>query len=250
MEPNFNQFSALSKRILSLYKTVPEGYILSEKESIFSKNAKTGYSVNFPISLTCRPSKICSQVCYASRLGAPINWKASLLKQFRVYNYIQQTNQKVVAQRVISEYHKKNLSWLRWCGSGDLFKKATGVINLITELDPSLKQLVVTRKPEMANLLVKDAKSLYIMFSLDSSCLDRKLKLQPNSRIFYSYLRVSANDDVSNTQVIFNEQKQKHILPHDKVRCCPVDSGKLPLRDGCNKCKKCFSETIFSPEDS
>lgn len=220
---------------------------LGPRESIFSGNLKTGYSINFPVALTCHPTSICANNCYASKNGKPITFLVSLKKQLRLYNYFLSENPQTVANRIVSEYHKKRLTWLRWNGSGDLFPEATGVVKEICRADKKVKLLIVTRKLEFIVDIPK-TKNIYLMFSVDASSYNRmnEAKKVGHPRLYFSFLRTNKDDDTSGCQIIFNLQSLKKVLPFDdKKRCCPVDAGQLALLDGCNQCKKCFSERIL-----
>ena len=240
------QFEKLVDKFFELIGDVENPISPGPKEEILSGNLKTGYSVNLPIALTCRPTKICMNNCYASRPGATLTWKNSLLKQLRVYNYIRSEDPEVVAQRIINEYHKKRLNWLRWNGCGDLFPEAIEVINKICVLDPTVILLVVTRKPEMAAMISRTP-NMFLMFSVDASSRRRMEAIQAadHPRLYYSFLRTSADEDTTGCNIIFDLQKLKGSLPYEP-RCCPVDAHKLPLENGCNVCKRCFSERVLS----
>ena len=240
-------FDRLVQKFEDMVRSLDNVPLLDKKESLFSANRKTGFSINFPIPLTCKPTKLCARECYAVMLNKPITWNNSLLKQLKIQQYFCHTDTDVVAQRVIKEYHRRRLKWIRWCGSGDLFPEAVKVINRVCELDPSVVQLVVTRIPAMANKLCQH-KNLFIMFSLDEDpeSKKRQAKLKPNPRMYFSFLRTKANQDTMNAEIIFNSQKLKKVLPYDdKRRCCPVDAAQLEVEGACDKCRKCFSEHVF-----
>ena len=79
--------------------------------SLLSGNKVTGYSVNFPIANTCRPSKVCIDTCYYAVGGT--SWNASLRKQLWLMDYCQE-NPVTFAEQIVQEYHKKKLTYLRW----------------------------------------------------------------------------------------------------------------------------------------
>jgi hypothetical protein len=47
-----------------LYQKTPSH--LDQRETVFSHNKVTGWSVNLPIAKTCQPSKVCINTCYFS----------------------------------------------------------------------------------------------------------------------------------------------------------------------------------------
>jgi hypothetical protein len=234
-------------------KQVTQGQTLElgPKEKICSSNIKTGHSINFPIWKTCRPTSVCSKLCYGAIAGRPITWTASLQKFMKNYRYFMIEDPVVIAERIYKEYKSKKMSWLRWNGVGDLFPQAIPVINHLVENHPDVTLLVVTRKPEMVQDLSRTAKNLYIMFSLDGSKLSivskQQVDLQNHPRLYYSYLRQTEEEDTKGSSIIFNMQQKKKELPYeDKERVCPVDAGVIPLERACESCRKCFSSQVLN----
>lgn len=219
---------------------------LSDPKTLLSKNIKTGKSVNFPIAKTCRPTETCKVMCYASREGRPVTWNRTLIKQIQTYQYFLRTPVEVLANRILKE--SKERKWLRWCGTGDLFDKAVDIINTIAEQEPNLIHWAVTRKPEMA-LKIKPLNNIFLMFSLDNSSRDRlidNIELMNHPQLYISFMRENVSDNVMNASIIFNAHQNKKNLPFDDPqRCCPVDAGVLPTKNGCENCKKCFSSSIL-----
>jgi hypothetical protein len=65
-------------------------------------------------------------------------------------------------------------------------------------------------------------------------------------RVYYSFLRTEDNDDCMEARIVFNLQQKKDILPFDDERTvCPVDSGKIEVKNACSKCRKCFTPTAL-----
>jgi len=223
---------------------------LEPKENICSFNTKTGWSLNFPISKTCQPTKICSKVCYGTRLNRPITWNNSLAKNLRLYEYFLKTPTQVIVDRIYKQYVSKKMTFLRWNGVGDLFPKAIEVINRLVTQHEDVVLWVVTKKVKEALALTRNATNLYIMFSLDSDPQSKIKKSQVlearHPRIYFSFLRTDSREDTLGAQIIFNMQQKKKDLPfEDLLRCCPVDAGKLETKDACQSCRKCFSDKVF-----
>jgi hypothetical protein len=180
---------------------------------------------------------------------------ASLKKQVRVLNYFRKHSTEEVGDRILVECKKikgrrRNGNnpplFLRWNGSGDLFPGSVRVINYVANKDPDIIHWVVTRKPkEVAN--IEELPNIYVMFSLDSSPESgKKLKqIRKHERMYFSFLRRHENEDTSGAQIVFNAQKSSVSTLHDSDRCCPVDSGIIPLKGGCERCRKCFTEEIL-----
>jgi hypothetical protein len=173
----------------------------------------------------------------------------SLSRQGRVMKIFQEENPYEVARVIAEGYRKRNLSFMRWCGSGDLTPRVVQVLNILGFVYPDTIHWIVTRKPEMAELL-QPYPSFYIMFSLDGTEESKKRKEQVdkllNSRIYYSYLRQEADEDTLGASIIFNMQQKKKELPYDDPkRVCPVDAAVLPVEGACKKCKKCFSPGVY-----
>jgi hypothetical protein len=83
--------------------------------SFLSGNKVTGFSVNFPIANTCRPSKVCIETCYYA-VGATA-WDNSLRKQLWLMQHCIE-NPVQFAEEIVAEYRKKKLEYLRWNGGG------------------------------------------------------------------------------------------------------------------------------------
>jgi hypothetical protein len=212
---------------------------------LVSENEKTKYSINFPISV-CRPTPICRKICYARR--GRLVFKNSIERQNKVLKIFQEEDIEKIAYEIGEGYKRRALKFLRWCGSGDLVPKACSVINLIGKNYSKQIHWVVTRKVDNIKLLNSDLSNIYIMYSLDDSDESKRRQEEVekinNRRVYYSFLRESANQDIRGAKIIFDSQKMKGKLPYNK-RCCPVDSGKIPLTNACEKCKKCFSPGVY-----
>ncbi|NDH36315.1 MAG: hypothetical protein EBX67_12835, partial [Betaproteobacteria bacterium] len=127
----------------------PQGHcdLLGEDENPFSTNKVTGHSLNFPIIGTCRPTAVCAETCYFA--CGPSTWSASLAKQYRLLNSMRSDPQRL-AGRVAGWATRLRLTFIRWCGGGDLVAEAPACIDAVATLLPQVPQWVVTRKPEIA----------------------------------------------------------------------------------------------------
>ena len=233
----------LIKKTKALDEEYNEG-MLGPKESICSNNTKTGWSINFPIRGTCRPTKACSRLCYGAIKGKPITWDKSLLKYLRIYKYFKAEPAEVIAERIYREYKSHKMSFLRCNGVGDLFPESVKVINVFSSRYPDTVNWVVTRKPEMAAQIAPKS-NIYLMFSLDKDSKDRKEKMDSfnHPRVYYSYLREAADEKTMKSRIVFNaHQVKKQLLYDDKHTTCPVDAGIIPVKGACETCRKCFSK--------
>lgn len=233
-------------------KSIPEDEIgyLSSKETVCSLNTKTGWSVNLPILGTCRPTKVCADLCYGVLLGKPVAWTPSIKKNLRVLRYFKETPAQIAADRIHKEYVARKMDFIRWNGVGDLIPETVKVINLLAEQHPDMAMWVVTKKPEFIQHLNRTSPGLYIMFSLDSDPRSLRskeiVKEQKHPRTYFSFLRTEADQDTLEARIIFNlQQKKKHLPFEDPRRCCPVDAGKIETKGACGKCRKCFSEGVL-----
>ncbi len=240
----------LSKKI-ELLSSV-ENRSLGAHERICSDNAKTGFSINFPLGPkgTCRPSPVCSETCYGAMPGKPITWEKSILKYWRVYRYFMEAKPDEIAERIHGEYVRRGMTFLRWNGVGDLFPESAAVISSLTRKHPEDILLVVTRKPEMVPLIPNDAENLYLMFSLDGSEDSKRRKASvskyKHKRLYFSFLRRFAQEDTLRSRIIFNAQQSKKILPYDDpITVCPVDADKILVKGACAKCRKCFRPDVL-----
>ena len=226
----------------------------SEKRpgSLLSGNKVTGYSVNFPIANTCRPSKVCIDTCYYAVGGT--SWNASLRKQLWLMNHCQE-DPIAFAEQIVEEYHKKKLTYLRWNGGGDLFSASVESLNHIGEHYPDVIIWIVTRIPEMASL-VGDYKSLHLHFSLDKHSLERREQVLAHIQrpIFFSYQ--CEKEEMPDVQYLVdnhgvslfffdNYYITDPIYEKDFIQyLCPLNLNRTndgSITDSCTNCKKCFN---------
>jgi len=223
--------------------------VLKPDETICSDNTKTGSSLNFP-HITCRPTSVCSDVCYGAMPGKPITWTNSLKKYLRVYRYFLEAPPDEVADRIHREYVRRKMTFLRWNGVGDLFPESAAVVGQMAKRHPEDTLLIVTRKPEMVSLIPRDVQNMYLMFSLDGSKespvrrADALRRRHP--RMYFSFLRRRPDEDTMGARIVFNAQQSKKVLPYDDfVTVCPVDADRIPVKGACATCRRCFRPDVL-----
>lgn len=215
-----------------------------------SMNKVTGASVNFPVTETCQPSRVCANTCYALR--GPITWSASLKKQ--QLNLLTCQDRTIeFAEAIIRRCRKKmlrdNQFFLRWNGVGDLFEEAVEALLLINQALPELPIWVVTRKPQQVVRLA-DLHNIWVHFSLDRSSMVRRkdvlnlFKIRPKN-LFFSY-QADKNEvlDVlpADISVLFFDsydiQGNESFKNHPAL--CPLNA-KDDITSICNTCRRCFN---------
>lgn len=149
----------------------PQGHaeLLRPDENPFSTNKVTGHSLNFPIIGTCTPSPVCSETCYFAK--GPSTWPASLAKQHRLLNAMR-ANPVNLAMQIVTYARRLRLTFVRWCGGGDLVEETPACIDSVAVAMPTVPQWVVSRKPELAATLTPRP-NVYLHFSVDGSSWDR-----------------------------------------------------------------------------
>lgn len=241
------------KRVSKVIKKT-NGLTESDKPpaSFLSGNKVSGYSVNFPIAGTCRPSKLCIETCYYASGGT--SWDNSLRKQIWMHNFCSD-NPIAFAENIVKEYKKKKLDFLRWNGGGDLFKESVEAVNYIGRNHPDVVLWVVSRIPEMV-ALVEDHPSVHLHFSLDQHSLERRdaalaLVKRP---IFFSYQCAKGEkpdvehlvqnhgvslfffDNYYLTDPIYEKEFEQFLCPLNLNR-----TNKGDITDSCGNCRKCFN---------
>jgi len=220
--------------------------------SLLSGNKVTGFSVNFPIANTCRPSKVCIETCYYATGGTA--WNNSLRKQLWLMNYCRE-NPSQFAEDIVKEYNKQDLDYLRWNGGGDLFEESVDAVNYIGRNHPNVVLWVVTRKADMA-ALVENHPNVHLHFSLDAHSLERRDEAlsQVQRPIFFSYQckKGEKPDIVDLTQnhgisLFFfdNYYLTDPIYEKNFIRfLCPLNLNRTNTGDisgSCGSCRKCFN---------
>jgi len=219
-------------------------------ENICSQNTKTGWSINFNITQTCHPTKMCSEYCYGAMSDRPITWKNSITKYVRNYNLFRKTDPQLITNKIYKEYIARHMTFLRWNGVGDLFPESTDVMNRLVTQHPDAVVWCSTRNVGEVRKCSREATNLYLMFSLDNTLQSRQRKAIMDAidhpRVYYSFLRTEENDDCMGARIVFNLQQKKDILPFDDERTvCPVDSDRMPVKGACKECRRCFNSTTL-----
>jgi hypothetical protein len=219
---------------------------LKSKEPVLSFNKVTGYSVNFPIFGTCKPTKVCASRCYYSKGGS--SWPAALKKQQRLVNSVKE-NPKAIALRIIEECKKRKVTYLRWNGGGDLFGESVEALHFVAEGLPDLPIWVVTRIPEMA-AKVKNYPNVYVHFSLDQASLDRKIKFEQmpklSQNLFFSYQcdkdEMPKEQNLEGVSVLFFDKYEPHGKWNwiSKEIICPLNTRE-DITNTCESCRRCFN---------
>lgn len=223
---------------------------LKDNESPLSDNAVAGPTISVPIAATCQPSKVCAKDCYAAS-----NTQAtpdSIAKQYRVQHSME-ADPVAFAERVLREYDKRKLTYLRWNGVGDLSPAAVAAINHIIKTRPDVTLWIVTRVPRVA-AQIEHGPNAYIHFSLDRASLDRRdafLAALPKSRnYFFSYQcerdEVPQEGKDLGASVIFH----RRYKPADGANTadpavCPLNTLE-DCTGACNACRRCFNGEAVS----
>ncbi len=247
MKTNFQKMGTKFELIKAMEFQLPKD--MSQFDPL-SMNKVTGASVNFPVSETCQPSKVCANTCYALR--GPITWSASLKKQ-QLNMLMCQSSPADFAAAVINRCSKKikrdSQFFLRWNGVGDLFDEAVEALLIINQALPHMPIWVVTRKPQHVERLA-NIRNIWVHFSLDQASMSRRekvlsiFKVHPNN-LFFSY-QADKNEVLktvpANISVVFfdgykikgNEKFNNHNA------LCPLNSEE-DISSTCRTCRRCFN---------
>lgn len=231
-------FDSLCKKTDSVFV----GDVLADGESPFSTNKVTGHSLNYPIALTCSPTKVCIKTCYFG--SGPSTWTAALRKQWRLYNST--TRDPAGTAKLIASYAARlRLSFVRWNGGGDLFKESVECINIAASLMPDIPQWVVTRLPHFARAITPAA-NVFVHFSVDKSSMARlSLMRGYEGKWFWSYQCDKGESPPPRVApVVFYD----HYDPNgsDLTRDdCPLNSS-ADITGVCGGCRRCFDGSAVS----
>jgi len=220
----------------------PQGHdgLLAESENPFSTNKVTGHSLNFPIIGTCTPSVVCAETCYFAK--GPSTWSASLAKQHRLLNSLRADPQRL-AGLIAGWATRLRLTYVRWCGGGDLIAETPACLDAVATMLPSVPQWVVSRKPEIAATITPKP-NVYLHLSVDRSSwerLERFREIAPSGlQWFWSYQ--CDRDEVplaAIAPVVFRDG-------YDLDSSAPIaDDCPLNLNDSivgvCERCRRCFN---------
>lgn len=125
--------------------------------------------------------------CYFAR--GPSTWTPSLAKQHRLLNSLRAEPERL-ASSIANWATRLRLSFIRWCGGGDLVEETPACIDAVALLLPAVPQWVVSRKPEIAARIVPRP-NVYLHLSVDRGSwarLDEFRTLAPAGlQWFWSY---------------------------------------------------------------
>ena len=220
----------------------PQGHddLLGPDENPFSTNKVTGHSLNFPIIGTCTPSRVCADTCYFAR--GPSTWSASLAKQHRLLNSLR-ADPRHLASRVAVWTRRLRLTFVRWCGGGDLVAETPTCIDGVATTLPSVPQWVVTRKPEVA-ATIKPRDNVFVHLSVDRSSWDRLERFRniapAGLQWFWSYQCDTGEVPIAAiAPVVFRDKYDldgNEPIAHD----CPLNLSDSIVRV-CESCRRCFN---------
>ena len=236
------------RHLKNRYDSSPE---LRTDYEILSNNKVTGWSVNFPIVETCKPSKICAETCYG--LSGPIIWSNSLNKQTRNLKRVQ-ADPKEFALQLEKEVRKKlkkdPLFFIRWNGVGDLFDESIEALKILNKLVPELPVWCVTRIPEKV-LPLKNIENIWIHFSLDRDSWERKTAVESligsdMKNIFFSYQTDKGErlDEIpTDISVLFFDRykiPEASSFLKEEQSICPLNTNE-DISNVCHSCRRCFN---------
>jgi hypothetical protein len=220
----------------------PQGHseLLSPDENPFSTNKVTGHSLNFPIIGTCTPTVVCADTCYFA--CGPSTWSASLAKQHRLLNSLRADPERL-AGRIAGWATRLRLTFIRWCGGGDLVEETPACIDAVACLLPNMPQWVVTRKPEVAATVVP-RQNVYVHFSVDRSSwdrLDRFRWLAPTElNWFHSYQCEPGEVPLAAIAPVVFRNKYDLDGSAPIAQDCPLNTSDSIVRI-CESCRRCFN---------
>lgn len=221
-------------------KTQGHDELLAPDENPFSTNKVTGHSLNFPIIGTCTPSVVCADTCYFAK--GPSTWNASLAKQHRLLNSLRADPHRL-AGSIAAWAVRLRLTFVRWCGGGDLVAETPACIDSVATILNDVPQWVVSRKPEVAATLTPRP-NVYLHLSVDKSSWDRlerfKQIVPAGLQWFHSYQCDRGEVPLAAiAPVIFRDGYDldgSEPVDHD----CPLNLSESIVRV-CESCRRCFN---------
>lgn len=229
--------------------TTPTFNIDDVYEVFVSHNSKTGFSVNVAIAKTCRPTKSCSEYCYA--LAGRLTFPAALAAQARNAAFFAGAEKAVIRHEARRVGHRvlKEQTFIRMFGVGDLQPGSALFTAILATEFPELSVWVSTRKLELAAVLPK-LPNLHVMLSMDSTTTASNVReterlVQLNGPQFYgAWVRRGPDDEPPPwVSVVFEEHHMSGRARWEpERRACPAT-----IRDGaehekaCEKCRFCFT---------
>ena len=227
------------KSLIAKTKTLPgKTDVLGEDENPFSTNKVTGHSLNFPIIGTCSPTKVCAETCYFAK--GPSTWTASLKKQHRLLNAMN-ADPVALGRQIAAWAGRLRLTFVRWNGGGDLVERTPECIDVVATAIPDIPQWIVTRKPEIAALIVPRP-NVFVHFSVDKGSWDRLESFSPAAGLnwFHSY-QCDAGEEPTGvvSPVVFRDKYDPAgTAPHPGD--CPLN-WREDISDVCESCRRCFN---------
>lgn len=218
-------------------------------EVFVSHNSKTGYSVNTAIARTCRPTKGCSEYCYA--LAGRLTFPAALATQARNAAFFAGAEKSVLRHEARRVAHRvlKEQTFIRMFGVGDLQPGSALFTAVLATEFPQLSVWVSTRKLELAGVLPK-LPNLHVMLSMDSTTTEenvkatRQLVRQRGPQFYAAWVRRGPGDDPPLwVSVVFEEHHMAGRAPWEpERRACPATiRGGAEHEKACERCRFCFT---------
>lgn len=127
---------------------------------ILSKNKKTGASIDLPREGHCRPTKVCSQACYA-RQGHQTRPDA-LKKQKYISEYLKNDIKELIEEC-------RGITAVRLNGCGDLLQEHIPAILSLAKQSPQTEFWGMTRKPEIAMAINNKLPNLRLLVTVDAT---------------------------------------------------------------------------------
>jgi hypothetical protein len=235
---------------LSIIRDATPTFDLNDAYEVFvSHNSKTGYSVNAAIARTCRPTKGCSEYCYA--LAGRLTFPAALAAQARNAAFFAGAEKSVLRHeaRRVARMVLKRQTFVRMFGVGDLQPGSTFFTTCLATDFPELSVWVSTRKLELARQLPL-LPNLHVMLSMDATTTrdnveaTRWLIRQMGPQFFAAWVRRGPDDRPPRwVSVVFEEHHMAGRAPwKPEPRACPATiRGGAEHEKACEKCRFCFT---------
>ncbi len=214
---------------------------LGLEENPYSTNKVTGYSLNFPITGTCNPTKVCAKTCYFA--SGPSTWSAALAKQKRLQARLD-ADPDGLADQIAAWAVRLRLSFVRWHGGGDMTANSARCINRAAAIMPSVPQWVVTRKPALA-VDIAPAENVYVHLSIDRSSGSRLIAFMMDSnpalQWFWSYQADKGESPpIGVAPVVFRDHYKPMRGEKREPGDCPLN-WMDDITGGCGRCRMCFN---------
>lgn len=209
----------------------------SSSNDYLSTNRIATASLNFPITWTCNPSKVCIKTCYG--LAGQISLQSSLGRQIHNYRRVQ-ANPIKAACDIAWEIEKKKLDFIAVNGVGDLFEKSVVMLNHLAIISRA-ELWIRTRIKRMAEKILP-ASNVHVHFSIDQATVDLFNTVEFQANGFYTYQMSEGepwNDELLKYAVVFAHDYEP--LP-DMPRITPSCPINFQSHDNiCRSCRRCFN---------